>query len=166
MSWSQEAVAYLVREWAAGKSASEVSKGILRELKEHHSRNAVVGKVHRMGMCGRATPSRNIPAVRKHKPQRLEKPKAMPLFGDPNAPKETRTVKIDAKVSRALPPHPINQAGEFATLLTLTSRMCAYPIGDPKDSDFAFCGRTKSHGSYCKEHGSVCYVPVLKRRAA
>ena len=52
MSWSEERVAVLKKMWLEGKSASEIAK----ELGEI-TRNAVIGKVHRLGLSNRETKS-------------------------------------------------------------------------------------------------------------
>lgn len=58
--------------------------------------------------------------------------------------------------------------GKTISVLTLTDTMCKFPIGDPNDQDFAFCGRTSSCGAYCADHARVTYQPsqARKRRAA
>lgn len=148
-----------------GLSASQCAKSLNAMYKTSFTRNAVIGKLIRSGIVTPA-PLGSRRHSERAKPRRLKKPKAMVHFGDPVAAKPTQTVKIDARVSRSLPPHPINDAGAFATVLTVTSAMCVYPIGDPKDADFAFCGRARSHGAYCQAHGALCYRPNEKRRAA
>ena len=53
--------------------------------------------------------------------------------------------------------------GEPATLLTLRDSMCKWPIGDPADPKFAFCGRKADCGPYCAEHAKVAFQPARKR---
>ena len=53
MAWTEDRVATLTKLWAEGLSASQIAK----ELGEV-TRNAVIGKVHRLGLSGRAKPSR------------------------------------------------------------------------------------------------------------
>src|SRR4026209_1467277 len=61
MSWTDERVELLKKLWADGLSASQIAAelgGI--------TRNAVIGKVHRLGLSGRAkSPSSSVPRPRK-----------------------------------------------------------------------------------------------------
>ena len=41
--------------------------------------------------------------------------------------------------------------------------MCKWPIGDPADPQFAFCGRKSDCGPYCTEHAKVAFQPQRKR---
>jgi GcrA cell cycle regulator len=55
--------------------------------------------------------------------------------------------------------------GNFATVLTINSGMCRWPIGDPADSAFHFCGRKPATGSpYCEAHARKAYQPAQSRR--
>ena len=62
----------------------------------------------------------------------------------------------------ALTPQPLSD-GEAATILTLRDSMCKWPIGDPADPKFAFCGRKATSGPYCAEHAKVAFQPAKKR---
>lgn len=53
MSWTEERVALLRQLWGSGKSASEIA-----EMLGDVSRNAVIGKAHRLGLSGRPSPIR------------------------------------------------------------------------------------------------------------
>ncbi|MGB0261247.1 MAG: GcrA family cell cycle regulator, partial [Henriciella sp.] len=53
--------------------------------------------------------------------------------------------------------------GDAATILTLRDSMCKWPIGDPSDPTFAFCGRKATGGPYCAEHAKIAFQPVRKR---
>ena len=65
MGWTEERVAELKKLWAEGHSASQIAKRL-----GSVTRNAVIGKVHRLGLSGRATPSRPV-----KRPPRLARPK-------------------------------------------------------------------------------------------
>jgi GcrA cell cycle regulator len=55
--------------------------------------------------------------------------------------------------------------GNFATVLTINERMCHWPIGDPADTAFHFCGRKPKSGSpYCEAHARKAYQPQMQRR--
>ena len=163
MSWTDERVETLKRMWNEGQSASQIAKEL-----GGVTRNAVIGKVHRLGLSGRATPSRPV-----KRPPRLARPKpqAMPRQASSAAPRTNTAVAV-----RAEPVHThITEAeaniepkrlsnGDMVTVLTVKDSMCKWPIGDPADNNFGFCGHASSDGSpYCAEHARVAFQPAKKR---
>ncbi|MAN46512.1 MAG: GcrA cell cycle regulator [Alphaproteobacteria bacterium] len=162
MSWTEERVSVLKKLWAEGHSASQIAKQL-----GGVTRNAVIGKVHRLGLSGRATPSRPV-----KRPPRLARPKprvmpdgsvkqAAPAVAETVEPR-TAPERTPADIMAPLPP--LQQAdGEPASILTLRDSMCKWPIGDPADPKFAFCGRKADCGPYCAEHAKVAFQPARKR---
>ncbi len=160
-SWTEERVTALKKLWAEGHSASQIAKQL-----GGVTRNAVIGKVHRLGLSGRTTPSRPV-----KRPPRLARPKpkfsadgsviqaapAAALRADAADPAAER---LPAAVS--LPPLQL-ETGAPATILTLRDSMCKWPIGDPADPNFAFCGRKAECGPYCAEHAKIAFQPARKR---
>jgi GcrA cell cycle regulator len=154
LGWSEERVALLRKLWADGLSASQIAKQL-----GGVTRNAVIGKVHRLGLAGRATPSR--PAKR---PVRTARPRTM----GPSAPRLRLPSSVPLVVIPDLEPMKLED-GRAATVLTLNESMCKYPIGDPTDADFAFCGRgIFGNHPYCQDHARLAYQPsqARKRRTA
>lgn len=150
IGWSEPRVALLRKHWSEGFSASQIAK-----LLSGTTRNAVIGKVHRMGLPRRAEPNRKLhsmPPKRRQRaepsPPRLLPAKALPLASD---------LKRVAALS------PIEPA---LTVLGLTNFTCRYPIGDPTDADFSFCGRTCNNieNPYCVQHQKLAYVPAQKKK--
>jgi len=79
------------------------------------------------------------------------------------SPEETRIRRSEQHaIASALQPAPVAD-GEAATILTLRDSMCKWPIGDPADPKFAFCGRKSDCGPYCAEHAKVAFQPQRKR---
>ena len=160
MSWTEERVEFLKKLWAEGHSASQIATEL-----GSVTRNAVIGKVHRLGLSGRATPSRPV-----KRPVRLTKPRVKPVEKVMATPKTEVSAKdAPRKVGRpsivaaaALEPAPL-VSGDAATILTLRDSMCKWPIGDPSDPTFAFCGRKATGGPYCAEHAKIAFQPVRKR---
>ncbi len=150
MGWTEERVALLRKLWTEGLSASQIAKQL-----GGVTRNAVIGKVHRLGLAGRATPSR--PAKR---PVRTSRPRvhshAAPRLRPPSS-------DLPRVVLPALEPVKFDD-GRTATVLTLTETMCKFPIGDPSDANFAFCGRPATCGPYCREHALVAYQPQQAKK--
>ncbi len=158
MSWTEERVEVLKKLWAEGHSASQIAKQL-----GSVTRNAVIGKVHRLGLSGRATPSRPV-----KRPPRLARPKPRlrtdgTVSAPVAAPEETGIRRADQQaIASALQPAPVAD-GAAATILTLRDSMCKWPIGDPADPQFAFCGRKSDCGPYCSEHAKVAFQPQRKR---
>ncbi|WP_395675236.1 GcrA family cell cycle regulator [Inquilinus sp.] len=142
MSWTDERVTQLRQLWGNGKSASEIA-----EILGGVSRNAVIGKAHRLELSGRPSPIKR---------KEDEEEEAVVVAVETAAP--AAVAKVPAR------PAPERKSGG-ATILNLTERMCKWPIGDPRDKDFHFCGKA-AHGNlpYCAEHAAIAYQPPGKRR--
>ena len=148
MGWTDDRVETLKKLWLDGHSASQIAK----QLGHGVTRNAVIGKVHRLGLSGRATPS---------KPARPTTFRA-PRPARPATVAQTRRA-VDRGPSDPAPAQMRDEQPGAATVLTLGAHMCKWPIGDPTDNGFTFCGRRASEGSYCVEHARVAYQPQVKR---
>lgn len=153
MSWTDERVSTLKKLWLDGLSASQIARQL-----GGVTRNAVIGKVHRIGLSGRGAPSQ--PARPAFKAPRPARPAAQAM---PSAPRRVIPVGEAVVVTTAAPaPLPIFRHEEpgSATVLTLGAHMCKWPIGDPASDAFTFCGRRSSEGGpYCVEHVRVAYQP-------
>lgn len=139
MSWTDKRVQTLETMWRAGKSASEIA-----ETLGGVTRNAVIGKAHRMGLSGRPSP--------------IKKVKERPVSA-PSATAETPAAPAAAPAARAKPVA-VSASGKGAgvSILQLTERMCKWPHGDPREADFHFCGQPSKPGMpYCTDHVSVAY---------
>lgn len=187
MSWTDERVEKLKELWSEGMSASQIAK-VLGGV----TRNAVIGKVHRLGLSNRgpAAPGANDDsksaeapkAKAAPKPAAAEKPAAVPEPAPAPAPvpavaRRTPPVIRDATQPRAPgAPTPEEEAARATlaeiekiakriSLLELTERTCKWPIGDPTDDDFAFCGLSCVPGKpYCQYHVAVAFQPMSSRR--
>jgi GcrA cell cycle regulator len=154
--WTEDRVGALTKLWLEGQSASQIAK----QLGGGVTRNAVIGKVHRLGLSGRAAPSQ--PARATFRPSR---PRPAQPTQAPSAPR-----RIEAVQPRPAAPVPtVAQMPDLpgtATVMTLGAHMCKWPIGDPSSNEFSFCGRRSSEGVYCVEHARVAYQPQVKRNGA
>ena len=188
MGWTDERVEMLKKLWLDGQSASQIAKQL-----GGVTRNAVIGKVHRLGLSGRAAPSQ--PAGTVFKAPRPARPAtgAVPVSRKASAaaaPAEKPTAPVAepvvAEVTPVSPPvelvaapapvaataAPIQAVVRIeerggATVLTLGARMCKWPIGDPSSDEFTFCGRRSSEeGPYCVEHARVAYQPQQTKKKA
>ena len=154
--WTEDRVGALKKLWLEGQSASQIAK----QLGGGVTRNAVIGKVHRLGLSGRAAPSQ--PARATFRPSR-PRPAAPPTQA-PSAPR--RIEAAPARPAAAQVPAPMPDLPGTATVMTLGAHMCKWPIGDPSSNEFSFCGRRSSEGVYCVEHARVAYQPQVKRGGA
>ena len=153
MAWTEERVEMLKQLWTDGLSASQIARkmgGV--------TRNAVIGKVHRLGLSGRATPARVSTA--KVSAATRARPSTPSLSGNARF----RSSELD-EIKDQVVPEPILSAEERASVLHLTEHTCKWPIGDPGTHDFHVCGaRAKSGSPYCTTHAATAYQPLERRR--
>jgi GcrA cell cycle regulator len=155
MRWTDERVATLKKLWIEGLSAAQIAQSL-----GGVTRNAVIGKVHRLGLQGRATPSR--PAKRPVRP--MQRPRLVSATGGASLPRTPRppTAPVLA-LAPALEPMK-REDGSVNTVLTLNDAVCRWPIGDPQDRDFAFCGRGVCQGAYCADHARLAFQPPQNKK--
>ena len=167
MAWTDEVVEQLKQHWIDGKSASQIA-GLLGN---GVTRNAVIGKVHRLGLAGRAkTPSTSVPRPRRLAPPPVHRV-AGPRLSSP-APRMMRGATAFALAPQAL--SELESQEEFesvvlpmslrVTIIELKESMCRWPLGDPSTSEFRYCGSPAASGPYCTYHGGLAYQPAQDRR--
>ena len=154
--WTEERVELLQRLWGQGYSASQIANQL-----QGVTRNAVIGKIHRLGK----RPESKAPRVRAtgfrapvaRRPQMPVAHGPAPHRAEVHRPEMHRTTPPDW----SLRPHrPVFLAEEpgLATSTTLAAHMCRWPIGDPDTSEFSFCGQAQSGGRpYCEGHARLAY---------
>ncbi len=152
MAWTDERVEELKQLWAEGLSASQIANRI-----GGVTRNAVIGKVHRLGLSGRATPA--APSRGRH----------IELAKPAREPSEVTVQRAERPYTETVGEGPVVEpamlsGGEPATVSTLSRNMCKWPIGDPAMEDFHFCGQPASAGKpYCAHHCEVAFQPAQRR---
>ncbi|WP_230532308.1 GcrA family cell cycle regulator [Microvirga roseola] len=163
-TWTDERVELLKKLWADGLSASQIAAEL-----GNVTRNAVIGKVHRLGLSGRAKDAKPASAVS----QRPRKASRVPSAPAPIAP-QTHSNVVIAPIS--LQPAAMetevlveeNMAipmSERVTIMELRESMCRWPMGDPTKPDFRFCGARSITGlPYCTHHARIAYQPVADRK--
>lgn len=190
MAWTDERIASLKQYWEEGRSASQIAE----ILGEGLSRNAVIGKAHRLGLASRPSPLKTGEAksgeAKAAKPKAEPKAAARPTPASSPAPRaetpaEARPAPAPRAETPAAPapvapsptafqpaPHIDRSApatprakGARVTLLDLNDRICKWPIGHPDEPDFHFCGKPVNPGfPYCGEHCLVAYQAQMPRR--
>lgn len=177
MSWTDERVEKLKKMWAEGQSASTIAKEL-----GGVTRNAVIGKVHRLGLSNRngggGSDSAAKPAP-KAAPE-TKSAKAAPTPEPAPAPVSTPALRKIVPAGQPLPPQPsaneispealakvseIEKKAKKLSLMELTERTCKWPVGDPATDDFWFCGLAVQQGKpYCEAHVGVAFQPMSSRR--
>ena len=162
VSWTDERVELLKKLWSDGLSASQIA-GELGGI----TRNAVIGKVHRLGLSGRAkAPSSSAPRQRKARPPSHLLRMARPAMRGNTA--LARHALAVYELEPELEQQPIENIipiGQRCSLLELTDATCRWPIGDPAENEFHFCGRKPKTGApYCEAHARKAYQPPQLRR--
>lgn len=160
MSWTDERVETLKKLWTEGLSASQIATS-LGEV----TRNAVIGKIHRLGLSGRVRAGVAQP-VRKAKQQapatvrRNVRPAAVG-----NAALQLEPAFAVAVETQPQPVAAVVPMTERVTIMMLTEQTCRWPMGDPGSESFSFCGKRSDSGiPYCATHARIAYQPVDRRR--
>lgn len=178
--WSDERVETLKKLWMEGLSASQIAG----ELGQGVTRNAVIGKVHRLKLSARAKPTNSAPRARpaaRPAPRRVASPSASMSNMGGGAAKMRPTMSQPRSIgATALAHNPEMEAELYVapqvaelfipedkrlSLLQLNEHTCKWPIGDPLSKDFYFCGQhSLETGPYCEFHSRRAYHQVDKKR--
>ncbi|BAU93836.1 GcrA cell cycle regulator [Methylorubrum populi] len=165
-SWTDERVELLRRLWDDGLSASQIALQI-----GGVSRNAVIGKVHRLGLAGRVKPIGPASAQGRRKDDlAAEVEIASVVVEEPTLPEPPAIVAHRPAPDFPLPPAPAPEpvalaVSERVTIMDLRDSMCRWPMGDPTSPEFRFCGARAITGlPYCTQHAQVAYQPAAERK--
>ncbi len=164
MSWTNERIEMLQKLWLDGWSASRIAG----ELACGISRNAVIGKIYRLGLSGRvnAGPG-NVSASPPHQkaPRHLANRHAVrsQIAGNTALAFHPNVIEVPARQKARVVVVPIC---EPVTIAELRESMCRWPIGDPAQPEFRFCGAKKlpGQGPYCSCHADIAYQTQHERR--
>ncbi len=170
MAWTEDRIERLKTLWADGLSASQIATAL-----GDVTRNAVIGKIHRLGLSGRGGKGRvePRPAAKAARPAERPAPAAPAPVPAAPAPASMRVAAPQPALHRALSvgntvlkalPVEEEEAAPAAkaevvplrtgvTIAELGSSTCRWPLGDPAEPGFAFCGhRTEPGQPYCAQH--------------
>jgi len=165
MSWTDERVDQLRQHWLEGKSASQIAILLGHGL----TRNAVIGKVHRLGLSGRAKTPSSAPLRPRTAapPQAVHRP-ARPVVSAPRIVRGATALAIAPLVEAEAEPEAYESVvvpmSLRVTIIELKEAMCRWPLGDPSSPDFRYCGSPVASGPYCLHHGRLAYQPAQDRR--
>ena len=162
MIWTDEAVEELKRMWDKGMTTGQIAKAL------NVTKNSIIGKVHRLCLTARPSPIKKSTAPKTETKAVKAAPKSAPAQ---EADKNQKSVAKSTETSSSK-----NNDKEFSVkdnsyteetnipLVKLDNHTCRWPIGDPRDDDFCFCGkRVKTGQTYCEEHAAIAYVKPGKK---
>ena len=140
MSWTAEKEAKLRELWKKGHTASQIAS-VLGDK----TRNAIIGKAHRLNLESRTTSKKIKPKVNREN----------------NAPTEVKTQKLGRKARfKALLLDKNFEQENPKKFEELTDKTCRWPIGHPYEKNFYFCGRKPMEKfPYCKLHILYAFQP-------
>lgn len=168
MSWTEQKIQMLKDMWGHGYSASEIAKHL-----GGLTRNAVIGKAHRLKLSSRPSPIKRedertaltpasgnaIPVMKSTRKRVMLRP--LPVLPVPNtvkpASQETYRSSFDTPIKRT----------EGIAVTKAGDRHCRWPVGDPRSPDFRFCGCAAYESMpYCVDHARVAYQSIGKKHRA
>ena len=144
MSWTDEKVAKLKELWGKGNTASQIA-----EIIGGISRNAVIGKAHRLNLSAKIKTRSAIPNQK---------------FDNASVAKDSKIRKGRRSKFKTLIIEKDFEPENPKQLEELTENCCKWPIGHPNEKSFYFCGRSSLKDfSYCKLHLLYAYQPKGKK---
>jgi len=181
MNWTEERVELLRKLWSEGLSASQIAAQL-----GGVTRNAVIGKVHRMKLSNRGRAAAAAPAGRKKTGSGV----ASVAQAEPGtAHSVAKAAVAAAAVLRPMAVGATALQAQFEVepqvtksfvrsadgvvvpisrrlrLVQLSERTCKWPNGDPLNEDFNFCGNECADtGPYCRYHARIAFQPASDRR--
>ncbi len=167
MNWTDERVELLKKLWSEGLSASQIAAQL-----GGVSRNAVIGKVHRLKLSSRARPTSTAPRVKKT----VRSPSANRAHPRPGRSSGGGTIGATALkphfYADAIAQHAVRPIENVVvpialklSLIELTEKTCKWPIGDPLMEEFHFCGHDSGESSpYCTYHARLAFQPSAERK--
>lgn len=188
MSWTDERIETLRKMWDSGLTATQIAEEL-----GGVSRNAVIGKAHRLGLASRPSPVKPnateakaaaapAPEPREAEPATAAAAPVTPAAPRPAAdgpvlrsvgpggfirqnPGEQAPPSAPAPPRRLVPAKPSKEIEGKTSLLDLNDKICKWPLGHPGEPDFHFCGDKVNPGfPYCVAHCGHAYQAQLPRR--
>lgn len=164
-TWTEERIERLKTLWSEGLSASQIASQL-----GGVTRNAVIGKVHRLGLSGRQRTS--VRTVAKSKPI------AEQVAGQTHIPRPPRVAAVSATAQAVSPsdaPEPLQEnhvetnnvipMSRYLTIQELDTHTCRWPIGDPQSPQFRYCGAATEPGQvYCGPCSQKAYLPKENKK--
>jgi GcrA cell cycle regulator len=153
MVWTDEAVEELKKMWDKGMTTGQIAKAL------NVTKNSIIGKVHRLCLTARPSPIKKSSDKPEKKATAPKLAKDVKKETTKSVSKKETSVVAEAEKKVA----PVIEETNIP-LVKLDNHTCRWPMGDPRDEDFCFCGkRIKTGQTYCEEHAAVAYVKTGKK---
>lgn len=154
-TWTEERTYIAAEMWSEGNSASKIADYLNQRFCMRITRNAVIGKVHRLGKMYRA------PSAGKRTSR------------SPRSINRGQVIRVGSKVKRRVvaaianmhqwPIPPSEGMAAITDIMDLEDHHCRWPVGDPLHSDFGYCGSEAVKGMpYCLHHCRKAHPQVSK----
>ena len=151
MAWTTDMIEKLRQLWKDGLTTNEIAKRL------GVSKNSIVGKVHRLSLTARPSP------IKKKAEQPVVKVEEAPA----KPAKSARKITIEPVEINLTATQTTSSASDKTGNIPLTeldNHTCRWPIGDPRDENFCFCGKkVRSGQTYCDEHAAIAYVKPVRK---
>ena len=162
MIWTDEAVEELKRMWDKGMTTGQIAKAL------NVTKNSIIGKVHRLCLTARPSPIKKASSQKNDSKNTKTTVKSATDNSGKSQKQTVKTsedaspIKNDDKNLLCKDNSPIEETN--IPLIKLDNHTCRWPLGDPRDDDFCFCGkRVKTGQTYCEEHAAIAYVKPGKK---
>lgn len=144
MQWSEDEHAFVVKEWAEGLSAAEIALRMTARFGVKRTRNAVIGRVFRFGLCKR----------KSYAPPKPRRRRGRGIVRIPNhvtRPTKGETLRAELALIKAMPPLDCAPVIEKAA-----AGQCRFIAGPPNTQ---ICARAAVDGAWCAQHRRLVYQP-------
>ena len=159
-TWSAERVEILVKRWKEGLSAAKIAE----ELGETITRNAVIGKIFRLGLSNQRRNQQKALEAEETKVEVQDQTTETEPIEPASSAAETEPTELDPATIMALAKQAESTSPKLG-VLELTERTCKWPIGDPSKEEFWFCGHPSEPGKpYCLPHNRIAIQPIASKR--
>ncbi len=158
MAWTEKMVEDLKIMWKQGLTTGEIGKRL------GVSKNSVVGKVHRLQLDARPSPIKKKEGNVSDSAAAEKKTTVKNKAEKKNPPKTEPTPTVAPAPLPVKPASSVGNTSGEVRLTDLDNHTCRWPLGDPKDENFHFCGKKVKIGqTYCEEHAALAYVKPTKK---
>jgi GcrA cell cycle regulator len=172
MIWTDEAVEELKKMWDKGMTTGQIAKVL------NVTKNSIIGKVHRLCLTARPSPIKKSSNSEKKdtkqtKAEKVEKTEKNEKIEKTEKATKTKAATPKAEKTKETITKTKEEVAKVETpaveelnipLVKLDNHTCRWPLGDPRDEDFCFCGKKiKTGQTYCEEHSAIAYVRTTKK---
>lgn len=166
--WTPEEDSVLTALWLDGEETRVMARHPVLQLNAR-KRNAIISRAHRLGLPPHKyrTGSGTVAAPRERRTRHAPVDIAVAKEAVVEQRAETAEEAIEPTLAQKMPNACSDVRGARQSIAALRSESCRWPIGDPLNPDFRFCGEEKIAGtSYCLDHYHAAYQAPSPRRTS